>query len=151
VLQEQGDDPALFVFGCVRTGMALPRVLDSEVEWSRTTLVHQSRVRAILDEGADGIRASVPNRSMQCSYPALIDSVWVCAILDEIDDHLALPTSIPVRTWIAVCGVVERFGSPPVTSPNVCASRYDELGELSLMSSGCEMQRGVARVHVVTN
>jgi hypothetical protein len=46
---------------------------------------------------------------------------------------------------------VERLGSPPVASPNVGASRDEELGELRLMPRGCEVQRGVARIHVVAN
>jgi hypothetical protein len=140
VLEEQGDDSALFVLGSVRAGIALARVLDSEVQWGRAAPVHEPQVRAILDEGVDGIRASVPNGSMQCGYPALVHGIWVRAILDEINDHVSLCITNPVvRVWTPVCGVVERFGSPSVTSPNVRALRQDELGELSMMRGGCEM------------
>jgi hypothetical protein len=57
VFQEHSDNLALFVLGRGRAGMALPRVLHREVQWSRTALVHQPRVCAIAYESADGLRA----------------------------------------------------------------------------------------------
>src|SRR5260370_37258625 len=103
------------------------------MQWGRTALVHQSRVGAIVDEGADGIRATRANGSMQRGDPAVVHGVRIRAGSDEVNDHLALRVPIPTgrtrtpsRTRPPICGVVERFGSPSVTSPNVRAVRDDE-------------------------
>ena len=89
---------------------------------------------------------------MQRGDPALVHRVGVRAILGEINDDLALRNPIRVvgkRT--PVRGVMERFSSPSITSSNVRALSYYELGELSMMRGSREMQRRVARVHIVMN
>src|ERR1700686_3184877 len=102
--------------------MALARGLDSQVEGGRTTLVHQQRVGTPVDEGADRARAPSPYSAMQWRYTALVERVRVCASIDEVRDHLALGTRLPV-VWASIGSVVKGFGAPSVAGANHGASR----------------------------
>ena len=74
---------------------------------------------------------------MQRRNATLVQRVRIGAGFDEIGDHVTLRYRIPpVRAGTAVGGVMERLGSPPVTSANVGASRDERLGEFSLMRGG---------------
>jgi len=46
---------------------------------------------------------------------------------------------------------VQRFGTPSITSTDICASRYKRLGEFWLMRAGSNMQCCVTRIHIVMN
>ena len=89
---------------------------------------------------------------MQRRYTALAGRVRVGARGDEVKDHLALRIRIRVaRACAPICGVVERFGSPPVAGANRSALGDERLGEPTVMGGGGDMQGRVARVDVVTN
>jgi len=53
VLEKHGDDPTLFVFRRCRARIAPACALNGEVQRGRTVLVHQLRIRTVVDEGAD--------------------------------------------------------------------------------------------------
>ena len=89
---------------------------------------------------------------MQRRHTASVQRVGISARFDEVPDHVTLCRRIPVLpAGTPVGGVVERFRSSPVASTNVSASRNEQLGELSSVPGGSDVQRSVTAVHVVTD
>ncbi len=104
------------------------------------------------NKGADRVGTTAPDGSVQRCDAALVHGVGTCTCFDEVTDYLTLSASALVaRTGTPVRGIVQRFGTPSVTSTDICASRYKSLGEFWLMCGGSNMQCCVTRIHVVMN
>jgi hypothetical protein len=89
---------------------------------------------------------------MERGHATLVQRVGIRARIDEVPDQLTLCSRIPVlRARIPVGGIVERFRASSVSNSHISALRDEQLGELSLMRRGSDVQRGVAAVHVVTD
>lgn len=87
---------------------------------------------------------------MQRSDAADVQRVRIRANFDEVHDHVTLCTSDPLlRARTPVGGVVQRLGTPAVTSSSVGAFRDKRLGEFSLTSGSSDMHRRVTAIDVV--
>ncbi len=94
--------------------------------------------------------ATGPDGSMKRSHAALVNGVRIRTFFDEVGDHQSLP--VPIRrgrTGTPICGVVERFGAPSVTSADISTSCDEEFGKFSLVRGGSDVRRRVSGVHVM--
>ena len=86
------------------------------------------------NERADRTGTPSTYSTMQRGYAALVYGIRIGTCLDQISDHLALCILVPVdRTRTAVCGIVEGFGAPSISSTNLrthCDKRLSKLAAI---------------------
>jgi len=137
VLEDYPDNMALLFAGGIRARIAAAGVLHGEVQRRRAASVHQSRVRAALNEGEqpppytacvplDGNGATPLSSRASGSAPAAV----------KCDDDAALRNRIPaLRPGLPVRRVVERFRATPVARP------YRRAAGTSISASPADSRR----------
>jgi hypothetical protein len=87
---------------------------------------------------------------MQRHRPALVDSVWVSAELEETHNRFLLRDRVPPRaSRDAIDRVMEGHGAAAIGGHGVRAGVHQLADKASSIRSCSDVQRGVAGVHVV--
>src|SRR5437868_1626828 len=123
-----------------------------ELHRRRPVAVVQMRIRAAVQQSADGRRAAIADGTMQGRNPALVDSVRIRADVDQEADHRGLRVGLPVRgARAAVGGVVKRLRTTPVLRVHI-GSEVDQLSrQTELIAGGGNVECGICGVYVVAD
>lgn len=149
VVREQlYDDPLLLARGDASTA-ATPRVENGQAERGRPAAVSPPRIRAVVEENANRLRATSANCAMQRRYAALVGRIRIGTGTDEIRNDLRLRSRIPpFRSRLADACIVKRLCSPAIPRADVGAEADELLGDVRSVRRRGDVERRVAGVHV---
>jgi hypothetical protein len=152
MVQKKSDDLQLLADGAGRP--AGTRRLHRKVERGRRDLSEATvNSRAGFEKTAHGGRTPRPHRSMQWGCASAIGVLDVGVVLEEMTDHLGLPTRIPhaARRRPRIAGIVQWRGSATILRVGISSSVEDVSGGRDVQRRGGEVKDRIAGIQPVRN
>ena len=139
----------------MRFGLGRPRSASAgcelcELRGCRAASVLATRVGTSIEQNLHRCRASIPHRAVQRRHAAHVDSVRICASVNQCADGRRLRWRIPMgRARPSIYRVVQRLLTPPIRGVNGGARGHQLANKRRAVRCCRNVQRRVTFVHVV--